>query len=319
MPRFSVWAASTVAAALLLSACSGSSGASTDSSPPVDSSPVATAAGPIPEVEGGFGVRPTITAPDEDPADALVTKTLVTGDGAVVASGDLLVVNYLGQIWDSGTIFDESFARESPASFGIGVGRVIAGWDSALVGQTVGSRIVMAIPPSLGYGDQGNEQAGIAGDDTLIFVVDILAAYPADATPAAGASPAGADLTGLPSVDGDINEQPAIKISASTDPPAKKSTVVLDTGEGPEVEAGSFVLLQYEAVSWDGTVVGSTWQEGQLFGVLLGLSANPFDGLIGLPVGTRAMILIPAEGDNDPATDSIVVVAEIIDSIPPAS
>src|SRR4051794_24512305 len=85
--------------AALLSGCGGSSGAgaSTSTSPtPAASSPgpVATAAGPVPGVEGGVGEVPKITIPKGDPAPALVTKTLVKGDGAVVSSGDLLVVNY---------------------------------------------------------------------------------------------------------------------------------------------------------------------------------------------------------------------------------
>ncbi len=44
------------------------------------------------------------------------------------------------------------------------------------MGQTVGSRVVVAIPPELGYGKEGNPQAGIKGTDTLYFVVDILGA-----------------------------------------------------------------------------------------------------------------------------------------------
>jgi peptidylprolyl isomerase len=40
----------------------------------------------------------------------------------------------------------------------------------------VGSRVVLVIPPDKGYGTTGNEQAGISGTDTLVFVVDILAA-----------------------------------------------------------------------------------------------------------------------------------------------
>ena len=60
------------------------------------------------------------------------------------------------------------------ATVGIGVGQVVKGWDQALVGQTAGSRVVLAIPPALGYGKGGNEQARIKGTDTLYFVVDIL-------------------------------------------------------------------------------------------------------------------------------------------------
>jgi peptidylprolyl isomerase len=99
----------------------------------------------------------------------------VQGDGAVVAQGQTIAVNYLGQVYKGAKPFDESFTG-NPASFQIGTGAVIKGWDQALVGKTVGSRVIMAVPPELGYGKQGNEGAGIKGTDTLYFVVDILGA-----------------------------------------------------------------------------------------------------------------------------------------------
>ena len=58
----------------------------------------------------------------------------------------------------------------------IGAGQVIKGWDTGLVGQTVGSRVLLVVPPADGYGSAGSAQAGINGTDTLVFVVDILAA-----------------------------------------------------------------------------------------------------------------------------------------------
>ena len=64
--------------------------------------------------------------------------------------------------------------RGAPAQFPIGAGQVIAGWDQGLVGKTVGSQLLMVIPPDQGYGAAGNAQAGIKGTDTLVFVVDIL-------------------------------------------------------------------------------------------------------------------------------------------------
>ena len=56
----------------------------------------------------------------------------------------------------------------------IGEGEVIKGWDQGLVGQKVGSRVMLVIPPDDGYGTSGNTSAGIKGSDTLVFVVDIL-------------------------------------------------------------------------------------------------------------------------------------------------
>jgi peptidylprolyl isomerase len=78
-------------------------------------------------------------------------------------------------VYDAKKPFDESFTKE-PATFGIGSGQVITGWDKTIVGQRVGSRLILAIPPKEGYGKQGQPSAGIKGTDTLYFVVDILAA-----------------------------------------------------------------------------------------------------------------------------------------------
>jgi peptidylprolyl isomerase len=110
-----------------------------------------------------------------EPSGKLIATTLVKGDGAKVKSGQTLTVDYLGQVYDAKEPFDESYSGE-PAEFPIGVGQVIKGWDERLVGRTVGSRVILEIPPADGYGKPGNEQAGIKGTDTLFFVVDILRA-----------------------------------------------------------------------------------------------------------------------------------------------
>ncbi|WP_439939541.1 FKBP-type peptidyl-prolyl cis-trans isomerase [Nocardia sp. N13] len=110
------------------------------------------------------------------PSGELIATTLVKGDGAVVEKGQTLHVRYLGQVYGADKPFDENFSAEDPASFPIGVGGVVAGWDERLVGRTVGSRVILEIPPAKGYGKKGNPQAGIKGTDTLFFVVDILGA-----------------------------------------------------------------------------------------------------------------------------------------------
>ena len=109
------------------------------------------------------------------PNGKLRSAALIKGDGEKVKKGQTITVNYLGQVYGAKKPFDESYTKQ-PASFGIGVGQVVAGWDKSLVGATVGSRMIVAIPPADGYGKQGNPQAGIKGTDTLYFVVDILAA-----------------------------------------------------------------------------------------------------------------------------------------------
>ena len=109
------------------------------------------------------------------PGGSLQSAYLIEGEGEEVQKGQTIVVDYLGQVYGGKKPFDESYSAQ-PTSFQIGVGGVVKGWDQTLVGAPVGSRVIMAIPPELGYGDKGNPQAGIKGTDTLYFVVDVLAA-----------------------------------------------------------------------------------------------------------------------------------------------
>lgn len=112
--------------------------------------------------------------PEPDPKAKKVAKAVVIeGSGPVVQKGDLIVVNYLGQVWGGDKPFDESFSKQ-PLSTPIGLGSVVKGWDQGLVGVPVGSRVILRIPPVLGYGEQGS--GDIKGTDTMYFVVDILAA-----------------------------------------------------------------------------------------------------------------------------------------------
>ena len=130
----------------------------------------------LPEVELDDDGKPAITLPEGDPPEELVTQVLIEGDGAEVETGQTITAHYTGIIWPGGDQFDSSWDRGEPAEFPIGVGGVIPGWDEGLVGQTVGSQVLLVIPPDQGYGPDGNPDAGIEGTDTLVFVVDILAA-----------------------------------------------------------------------------------------------------------------------------------------------
>lgn len=109
------------------------------------------------------------------PTDALRKAVLVQGEGAVVEKGSAIAVSYLGQVFGGEKPFDENFSSGKPTSFGIGSGQVIKAWDEALVGARVGTRMVIEVPPDLGYGEEGNPDAGIKATDTLVFVIDILA------------------------------------------------------------------------------------------------------------------------------------------------
>ncbi|UFU02332.1 FKBP-type peptidyl-prolyl cis-trans isomerase [Ruania suaedae] len=129
----------------------------------------------LPTASGSFGDKPVLTFPESAAPAELEIEVLSAGEGPLVEAGQTIDVNYFGQVW-GGSMFDNSYDRGSSIQFPIGVGTVIAGWDNSLVGQPIGSRVLVSIPPHEGYGPNGVPQAGIGGDDTLVFVVDILGA-----------------------------------------------------------------------------------------------------------------------------------------------
>jgi peptidylprolyl isomerase len=121
--------------------------------------------------------KPTVTLPSGAAPASLVVQTLITGTGPAVTSGQTITAHYTGVIWPGGKQFDSSWDRGTPSDFVVGQGQVIPGWDKGLVGQTVGSQVLLVVPPADGYGTSGNTSAGISGTDTLVFVIDILDAY----------------------------------------------------------------------------------------------------------------------------------------------
>lgn len=127
----------------------------------------------LPTVIGEFGTKPQLDFASEAAPSGLQVSVLRQGNGDPVRSGHEIEVNYLGQVW-GGHVFDNSYDRRQPLAFPIGVGMVIGGWDDGLVGQRVGSRVLLSIPPEHAYGHRGVPQAGIGGGDTLVFVIDIL-------------------------------------------------------------------------------------------------------------------------------------------------
>jgi peptidylprolyl isomerase len=123
---------------------------------------------------------PTIELPDGDAPTAVELETLKKGDGATVAPGDTVLVQYTGVTWSDGSVFDSSWEAGTPASFQ--TTGVVDGFRQALEGQTVGSQVLVVIPPAAGYGEEGSSDHELAGE-TLVFVVDILGTQHAVAAP----------------------------------------------------------------------------------------------------------------------------------------
>lgn len=96
---------------------------------------------------------------------------ITEGEGPVVESGQSIKAHYLGMLSDR-QVFDASYQRGETFDFQVGSGQVIEGWDEGFQQLNKGSKAILEIPSSMGYGDQG---AGmIPPKSTLYFLVELV-------------------------------------------------------------------------------------------------------------------------------------------------
>lgn len=123
--------------------------------------------------------QPGFTFVGASPPSELVYAVMRQGSGAIVAEGDEIAANLTGIVWNGTATFASSFENLAPGPLLIqelaadGTGTV-PGLVTALIGQKVGSRILVVVPPSDGY-PPGAAPGTVGPEDTMVFVVDILA------------------------------------------------------------------------------------------------------------------------------------------------
>ncbi|MGW3641697.1 FKBP-type peptidyl-prolyl cis-trans isomerase [Streptomyces sp. NPDC005143] len=304
-------AALLVVPLLLLTAACGGDGKGSDSA----------SKNGFPAITAGakFGEKPTLSKGQGDPPKELKTQVISEGDGAKLKNGDAIQVNYLGQAWDSTKPFDNSFDRKQPFDLTLGAGMVIKGWDQGLLGQKVGSRVELVIPPDLGYGAQG--QDGIKPNATLVFVVDILKAtqIPTSAKGTAVAQ----DNVDLPKVGTNTDgKAPSVKIPEKTDPPKKLVSNYILESNGDVIKETDSVVVNYVGLLWkDGKPFDSTYAQGktQTFPLAQVTLKGLKNGLIGKKIGSRVLLVIPPDqafGDkvqqSIPAKSTLVFAVDLL-------
>ena len=97
-------------------------------------------------------------------------EVLKAGNGKTATAEDKVTLHYEGKLLN-GTVFDSSYARGAPATFG--VGQVVPGFSEALQSMKEGDIWRVVIPAHLAYGRQG---AGgkIGPNQTLVFKIELI-------------------------------------------------------------------------------------------------------------------------------------------------
>ena len=103
-------------------------------------------------------------------ASGLQYKVIKAGNGQKPTAASNVVVQYEGTLVD-GTVFDSSYKRGQPATFGLG--QVIRGWTEGLQLMDVGSTYILYIPPELGYGESP-PPGPIGAGSVLVFKIELL-------------------------------------------------------------------------------------------------------------------------------------------------
>lgn len=132
---------------------------------------------------------------------SLVSQDLQLGDGAAVDTGDMVEVKYTGWLLTNNTQgqeFDSNVKADKLFRFKIGGGKVIKAWDQGVIGMKKGSKRLLVVPPSLGYGSQG-AGSKIPPNSTLIFEIEVVRVKFAKTADPQGQSPASAVDTPQPS------------------------------------------------------------------------------------------------------------------------
>jgi len=121
------------------------------------------------EILSGPKTPADVKAPPKDATvekDGLATKVLTKGTGtAHPARTNSVTVQYAGWTTD-GKMFDSSYARGEPATFG--VGGVIPGWSEALLLMVEGEKRRIWVPEALAYKGQPQRPQGM-----LVFDVEL--------------------------------------------------------------------------------------------------------------------------------------------------
>lgn len=300
-----------------LAACAP--GASTPDCPTTPSGSVSDSI----EVSGDFGAAPEVTIPSPVSAEETQRTVAIQGDGETVVEGDTVLVEYKVFNGESGEELDSTEYGETPvAEFTLDEAALLPGIVKTLECSTVGSRVVGVVPAIDAFGDAGQETLGVAADESLVFVVDIIevAEAPEPALPRAN----GEDqepTPGLPTVELDADGRPTITLPDSA-PPTDLQIAVLKKGDGPEVTDGADVVVHYEGLNWNtGVTFDSSWERGEpatfnVNGVIPGFT----QALVGQTVGSQVLAVIPPEfgygeagaGEDIGGTDTLVFVVDIL-------
>ncbi|MFH8790486.1 FKBP-type peptidyl-prolyl cis-trans isomerase [Streptomyces roseoverticillatus] len=288
-------------------------------------------------VKGDFGQKPEISVEKGSKAgDELTVKTLSEGKGDKVEKGTFVRLDFavqsmkddkpLGGSWSSqGQIpGNKDVRRQDVFAAGQPGQQVPAKVADAVIGQRAGSRVEVVGTVKETIGEQVNPQLGLAPEDGLVWVVDVVGGQKVDPKSEVKGDQAKPD-EGMPEVKVVPQKAAEITIPKDAKAPSDLKEQVLIKGSGPEIKAGEGLIAQYTGVKWeDGKKFDSSWDHSGAtsFQIGTGSVVQGWDkGLVGKHVGDRVELVIPPklgyEGQAGSGLDknTLVFVVDIVGKV----
>ncbi len=129
----------------------------------------------LPTVTGDL-TKPVITVDSKaTPPTTLVVQPLIVGTGRKLTASDGVQIDYAEVAWSTGQVVKQTYGYQPVTGT---LDATLPGWQKGLVGQTVGSRVLLIVPPAEGY-PTGNRKIGVNAGETMVYVIDILFAQAA--------------------------------------------------------------------------------------------------------------------------------------------
>lgn len=118
--------------------------------------------------------RPGLTFSGKEAPGNLGAIALKQGSGAKIGKDDAIIANITGVVWGSKETFLSTWEQDAPALASVADDSGLpAGLTKAIIGQKVGSQLLVVLSGDDSYA-AGSEPTGVAAGDTVVFVVDIL-------------------------------------------------------------------------------------------------------------------------------------------------
>jgi peptidylprolyl isomerase len=239
---------------------------------------------------GGVGSSPTLKFTGALTSSTATSKTLVTGTGPKIATGDTVILQTVIADGTTQKTVANSYTDHQPQVVTLDQS-VSSMFLDAMIGQHLGSRVAVYTPASALFA-QGNPQLGIASTDNVLLVFDLIGRPLDKPDGARHASPAwapkivskGGIVTGL-----DFGKAPK--------PDGRLRSAALRTGTGPKVKAGQTVFARYLGEVYKGSKPFDQNFDAQgptPFQIGVGAVVSGWDKtLVGQHVGAQVVIAIP--------------------------